>query len=202
MKRIIFIVLIATVAMASQALGYTLTFTPATQNIRFGETATVNLNLALDGQETLQGFNFTLGFDSTILQLASFSSVLTSIDTSVPGEYSGIFDNYFGGFTYQPGINPDQLGFNGFFPMTPLTPADGTFTLASVDFTGINLGTSPVTLTGDLDLGMDDLGNFLYYSINESVDVNVVPEPGTCLLLGLGLAGLIGFRKKLTPLRA
>lgn len=199
MKRIFCLMaLAATLTMASQAMGYTLSFSPATQDISLGDSATINVNLALEGPEVLQGFNFALGFDSNILQFASLSSPeIPIVGASVtPGDFSLFYGNYIGGFTYQSNINPDTIGFNGFLPTTPLDPSDGNFTLAALTFTGINWGTSPLTLTGDLDLGQDDAGNFLYYLIDESATVNVVPEPATCLLMGLGLAGIICFRRK------
>jgi hypothetical protein len=68
-----------------------------------------------------------------------------------------------------------------------------SFTLATDNFTGISLGSSPLSFS-DVIFG-DDWGESLSATL-ESGTVSPVPEPGTILLLSSGLLGFAGFRKK------
>jgi hypothetical protein len=74
-----------------------------------------------------------------------------------------------------------------------------SFTLATVSFIGDSLGTSTLTFS-DVILG-NYLGDPLFVENLECGSANVsapIPEPATIILLGSGLIGFTGFRKKFT----
>lgn len=175
----LFITLLFLVA-SGQALAYSISLSPSTQTIGVGNSAFVNVDLSIDSTEELFGFDFDLGFDPNIL---SFNDLW----------FSQALSGYVTGFDSPSPAVPDVVAFNGaldLFSISGLT--DGDFTLATLSFTGINPGAGALNLSGDiLDFNAADL-----LPVSATAAVNVVPEPGTALLLGLGLAGIFGFRKK------
>lgn len=198
MKKLLCILsLLAIVAVTGQALAYSVGLTPATQTIGPGGIATVNVDLALTAGEVLNGFDLAFAFNSNTLAFTSFASPLLGVANVVqdPSQYTADFVNYVGGVTYLADFDANTVYFNGYFVPPPST-VTGVFTLASLTFTGTNIGLSSLNLTGDLDLGNPGLDPVNAFG-PVTGDVNVTPEPGTFLLLGLGLAGLVGYRRKL-----
>jgi hypothetical protein len=188
----------------------TISLVPSTQTIAPGNATNVDIVLSgLAPTETVGAFSFLLSFNNAILLGNSFT-----ID---PG---GIFGpgalDLSGGFVPVGGSPLDVVFAADVLIDEPtLNGAEGTgFTLATVNFTGLAEGLSPLTLAAAPSLGVF-LSNFAgtgeipASAVNGSICVDSpngrispcvgsVPEPATLILsaLGAGVAALVGRRRR------
>lgn len=170
------LLLIAALAFSPRAEAFSLSLEPASQTITVGDTATYTLRVT-DSADPIFFTDYTVSilFDSSIL---SFDSANFIIGTGT-AETSLLF--------------PDLLIIEGSSlfsdPVTP--PLD----LASLTFTGISLGTSELIIAANT---FADLTTFEFFEADSvsNAQANVVPEPGTLILLGAGLAGLAFWQRR------
>lgn len=169
MKRLLqIIVLLGALLVGGQALAYTVQSGSAT----FDSIAGVwSIPVIATGEpRALYGFDFNLFYDPALFLPVATADPLIAVDTDF-----GAFANYFLKASFDLGQFVAVSVFDdGLF--TPLVGGD-PITLATVKFSGA------------FDANTGGFGV-------QDATLAPVPEPGTFLLLGLGLAGLVGYRRK------
>jgi PEP-CTERM motif len=183
---------------------------PSTQTIALGGTATVDIVLSgLAAGETVGAFSFLLGFNNSILGTPdSFVANPDNKMGAVPLDASP-------GFAAGGGSPLSVFYFaDGVISEPALKALEGTgFRLATVAFTGLSEGSSPLTLSISPLAGVflsdySGLGVVPATAVNGSVCVDnpatpgnpcgpsAIPEPATLSLLVAGLGAVVARRRR------
>ncbi len=177
-------------ASAGPARAVLLTLDPAAQTVGTGASVALDLNvsgLSDFAAPSLGAWDVDIDFDPTIL---SFTGAIfgNQLDLFGLGGINGVFD--LGGI-----IDIFEVSLDLASDLDTLQA--GAFTLATLSFDAIGVGTSALTITID-DLSDADGAALGALASGASVTVTApvsVPEPGTYLLFFFGLAGIAALRR-------
>lgn len=184
--------LVAGSAAATVTVNHNSASNGATLNL--DQTFTVTINLQWDGAvSTLQGIFSSTNYDTSVLQFVSSTTGPASILTAtVPDENGDLAPGLNRLLTPQivnGALRSVQYGAGSatsFIDPSGATAPAGR-SMAILTFRAIGAGSSNIAAIiapGDSGAVGDT------FVVGSGVTVNVVPEPGTALLMGLGLAGL------------
>jgi len=214
--NVIFVLLVGFLLISVPNTGsasISLEFNPMSQTATLGSMASVDIMVT--NPDTLVGaFDFWVNYDSSIISLNSIVWG-TGLGTLVPGTDA----DYFVDNSHVPGSIKLVNLWAEWDGSSALNQNSGGFSLLTMNFDTLAIGTSALWFTdafeldaNGLNLLADDLVrnsflsdvNYDYIAIADSIgqgSITVtsptnVPEPGTSLLLALGLAGLASLKKR------
>jgi hypothetical protein len=171
-------------------------FDPVSQTAPVGDSVTVDIFISGLGDgfaPSLSAFDLDVVYDPAVLSFSSYALGPYLGDTLL---WEAFDDSW--GLIASDRVDIAEVSFLLDSELDSLQP--GKFTLASLTFDILAAGQSDLTLE-NVVLG-DAFGGELVVDKIQNGVINPVPEPATLLLLGSGLAGLAGFRKKFRRKRA
>lgn len=179
-------VLLACSAWAVPALAdpqVTLVATPTSPQVGSG----VDLSVLISGVTDLYGYNFSLSFDASLLQVTGISE----------GSFLGSAGStYFDGGSIDNGAGTISYLFDTLIGAVP--GASGSGTLVTIHLNAIGTGTSALTFASADTMFVDsNLGAITVQMVDGSLQVAAaVPEPSSYLMLAAGLAGICAWRRR------
>lgn len=174
------LLLVAALSFSTRAEAFTLSFDPPARTITSGDSATYTLRIT-DFSNPIFFTDYTVAvlFDSSIL---SFDS-----------------ENFITGPGIVESSNPGLLLIDGISVLidTFAAPLD----LVSLTFKGESVGTSELAIAANVFADFTDIDNPVFFEADtvlnaQATVASAVPEPGTLILLGAGLAGLALWRRR------
>lgn len=145
-----------------------------------------SVDIDVSGAADLYAFQFDIGFDPALLAAVSQSGGSFLASGGPTFFLPGIIDNVGGTISF----TADTL-------LTAIAGVSGSGTLAVIDFQVLTPGTSAISIFNAqlLDSALNGL-SFTVADGSVTAIPALLPEPGSLLLLGLGLPALVIFRRR------
>ncbi len=179
------VICIVVVFLSNQAWAATLSFDPSDTSVGVGDSVDVNITISGLEDENLAGFDFVVNYDDTVLNFDSYE-LGNELGVNISKDFNPFADAWDLSF----GNNFIEISLLWDFNSQP-----DSFALGTLSFTGKNMGKSPLFFS-DIMLSDDSLLAQQLDASSYGGTVNVVPIPSAIILLGSGLIGLIGLRKR------
>lgn len=148
----------------------------------------VTVSVALTGIADLYAYQFSLSFDPTVLQATSVTEGALLPAAGTTFFVGGAIDNTLGTVSFTAG---SLIG--------AVPGVNGSGVLADIGFNVTTAGMSPLVFSEVLLLDSNLLD--LTVQVQNGTLVTAIPEPGTWLLFGLGLAGVAGQARRRDAVR-
>jgi len=149
----------------------------------------VTVEVALTGVLDLYAYQFSLAFDPIVLQATSVTEGALLPAGGTTFFVGGTINNTLG-----------SISFNAGSLIGALPGVNGNGVLANIGFNVMQAGMSPLVFS-DVLLLDSNLLDLTVQVVNGNV-VTAVPEPGTWLMFGLGLAGVASLARRRDGARA
>ncbi len=172
MKRMIRAVSLLVFCAAAPAA--TITIEPTSNTTSVG--GAFNIAVQVTGVSDLYAYQFDLSFGPAVVSITNVTEGGLLPSGGSTFFFPGAIDNVSGTLTLTAG------SLQG-----PVPGVNGSGTLATVLFTGVGFGATPVTLSNVVLL--DSAGSDIAGTTIQNGSVTVVPEPMSVMLLGCGVLG-------------
>lgn len=147
-----------------------------------GDTFTIDVILINDR-------SVIAGTTSVGMSQTGIVEITSAVNTS-PAGLSGV--------AFSSGVPNGPTGFFGGLNLSG-SLAPGTYDMGDITYQLVGRGISGLTLRTIYTPGIDDWYDTGFNNVTPDVFILPIPEPGSALLLGLGLAGLASFRGPRRP---